>query len=240
MLIRQDLDCSTVSATYNFNEPWDSPNNRTVLGKDHWGYKCPADDAACAEDSTLTSYVAVAGTNAASWFGRTTAGGDGDPEKAATFLVVEMVDSGIPWLEPKDVASDDLLTLQSLAARGPHWRDNGYFFRETRGINALLLDRNMIFLLPCDSRPNVFGALSPPEKKESVQRDPNSQRLKPSGTVWRRSEEQLEIHWPHAIGLPVWLVAVGLLAYQTRRGRIARRQAATQACSPKANEPIDG
>ena len=90
--------------------------------------------------------------------------------KADTFLIVEMANSGIQWTEPKDIYLDDLPALRSLIANSPHRRSNGYFFRETPAMNAVLIDGYMMFLFPCDSTPSVLTTLKgllPPDRAKA-------------------------------------------------------------------------
>jgi hypothetical protein len=84
---------------YSFNEPWDGPNNRGLADKIGGIYHCPSDP----ESPSNTSYVAVVGPGTA-WPTKgsiKTSDTRDSPNKA--ICVVEMADSGINCMEPRDL-----------------------------------------------------------------------------------------------------------------------------------------
>ena len=101
---------------YDFNEPWDGPHNRELAESMPLAYGCPCDPEAFL--SSHTSYLAVL-DGATDDFATEPENPDvnrpptkaGAPAKPITpFLVVEAAESGISWLEPRD------LTLRSTSA----------------------------------------------------------------------------------------------------------------------------
>jgi len=76
----------------------------------------------------------------------------------------------------------------------------------------------MMFLFPCDSTP--LKALLPSDQDKGTL--DTFGLLDPLYT-----EEPPPIHWPHFIGLPVWIVSLGLLLYQVTCSRKSRREVAT-------------
>ncbi|HEX7380330.1 MAG TPA: DUF1559 domain-containing protein [Pirellulales bacterium] len=85
---------------YDFNEPWDGPNNRLLAKDIPPPYRCPSD---LPWPSPETSYLAVTG-KATVWPGTHGAAlskasdGLGD-----TISVVEVASSGVHWMEPRDL-----------------------------------------------------------------------------------------------------------------------------------------
>jgi len=126
---------------YNFTEPWDSPRNRKILNRRlGYAFQCPTDPATHAAGSTATSYVALVGKRSAWRFGKFESTDQKLRNQVAdVFLVIETANAGIQWTEPKDIDYDDAPALLSLAAKGSHARDNGYFFRKTPATNAVLV-----------------------------------------------------------------------------------------------------
>jgi hypothetical protein len=87
-------------ARYRFDEPWNGPNNRRLAGQTPAVFTCPADRG---RDKTRTSYLVVTGE-------KTVFNGAEpmalDSVEAFTLLVVECADSGIDWMEPRDLRHD--------------------------------------------------------------------------------------------------------------------------------------
>ncbi|MGO8745221.1 MAG: DUF1559 domain-containing protein [Thermoguttaceae bacterium] len=219
-LILPFLESMPTYSSCNLNEPWDAPSNRALLADHKYVYKCPDDQTAYAPDSNTTSYLAVVGRRAAWRLGENEIPEDGDLQKHAadTFLVIETANSGIQWPEPRDIRFDDVDALRSMAANGPHMRDNGYFVCKTPAVNAVLFDGDMIFMFPWDSKAGVLTGLLPPE----VDRTSTPHDSKGDYDPDEFYVEKLPINYPHCIGLPICIVAVGLLFYQaTRRRRAA-------------------
>jgi hypothetical protein len=123
---------------YRFDEPWDGPNNRLLAAQIRKFYSCPQDHGH--PGSTETSYVAIVGPGTA-WPG----------EKAATFadfqdgtsnvlLVVEVHNSGIHWMEPRDLHVTQMATV----INPPHGQ--GICSDHEAGAQVTLADGSVRFL----------------------------------------------------------------------------------------------
>ena len=82
---------------YRFDEPWNSPHNRSLKARDFNTYSCPSDSAS----DKPTTYLAIVGPGTA-WEAAMS------PSAAAALssdrlLVAEVLDSGVDWREPKDI-----------------------------------------------------------------------------------------------------------------------------------------
>jgi len=91
-------------AKYRFDEPWDGPNNSKLADEIVAVYNCPSDAHAHGKsDSTMTNYVAIVGSGTA-WPGsRPTSIRDMKDGTSNTLLIAEVANSGIHWMEPRDL-----------------------------------------------------------------------------------------------------------------------------------------
>lgn len=111
---------------YHFDEPWNGPHNRELAEAMPQVYGCPCDAAAFV--SSHTSYLAVI-DGATANFATEPENPDvnkpppkaGAPAKPKTpFLVVEVAESGISWLEPRDFVLGGIPSQKSsVAASNP-------------------------------------------------------------------------------------------------------------------------
>lgn len=89
-----------------FDEPWDSPGNGRVCSTRMPMFTCPGDDAS--QQTNLTNYLAVVGSGTA-WPGSTTTClSDFRNGTSNSILAVEMADSDVPWMEPRDLEFDKI------------------------------------------------------------------------------------------------------------------------------------
>jgi prepilin-type processing-associated H-X9-DG protein len=101
VLILPYLDRPDLYQAYRFDEPWYGPNNSKLHNLIVDLFNCPEDHGG--RKSTETSYVAVVG-NETLWPGDHAVKLDDITDGLGnTLLVVEIADSGIHWMEPRDL-----------------------------------------------------------------------------------------------------------------------------------------
>ena len=100
VLILPYIEQRVLYGRYRFDEPWDGPNNRKLADLILKGYTCPKDQPSA---TTETSYVAVTGPRTA-WPGsQGVALGSLQDGPGNVILIVEVHNSGIHWMEPRDL-----------------------------------------------------------------------------------------------------------------------------------------
>lgn len=105
VLLAPYLGAKTFYSQYRMDEPWNGPNNRKLRGPPFPFFRCPI---AQNRDPCMTSYVAVVGPETA-WPGTESVDRfDGADRLHDMIMVVEVADSGIHWMEPRDLEFDDL------------------------------------------------------------------------------------------------------------------------------------
>lgn len=129
---------------YSFGEPWSSPHNQTLL-KNITNYACPAHS----RSSEMTNYVAVVGEETV-WpkpktprdFIYATVGEHNVhwpaptgkkvlPDCRTKIVLVELVESDIPWMEPRDVTLDEFLAAVTQEPEG------AFYNKYVKGIRAI-------------------------------------------------------------------------------------------------------
>jgi hypothetical protein len=160
VLILPYIDQAALYSEYRFDEPWDGPNNRKlstriVVWGDYSFYHCPSDRPASGEpDATMTSYVAVVGPETV-WKGDVCVNVDeiaDGPE--STLMVVEVANSGINWMEPRD-----LYVLQMASTINPKG-GQGVSSRHLGGAHAVTADNSVHFLFDTMAAATLRALLS--------------------------------------------------------------------------------
>jgi hypothetical protein len=111
VLLLPFLEQQNLYDQYRFDEPWDGPNNRLLAAEIPYIFRCPSEANSF---ETETSYLAVVGPETI-WPGDKAVSFDKIRDGTSnTLIVVESHDSGIHWMEPRD-----LHTLQMPMAVNP-------------------------------------------------------------------------------------------------------------------------
>ncbi len=140
------IEASNLYDQYNFNEPWDSPNNMRVAQQMPATFRCPSGPDS-GPGANLTHYVAVLSSTPAdnkppdSIFGenRWTQFSDIRDGTSNTLMVVEVRDP-VPWTKPDDDLHFDQMSFQLNS--GP----NSIGSYHPAGANASMADGSVRFL----------------------------------------------------------------------------------------------
>ena len=136
---------------YNYAEPWNGPKNaklrygpenaKVALDKHRcWEFQCPS---AGSQEPAITNYVAVVGPNTM-WPGDKPAKRAADGSDKDKILVIEVINSDILWMEPRDLtleqALDAIQPKTGIGIGSQHWDGIHYV---TVGGEVRTLDRNI-------------------------------------------------------------------------------------------------
>ena len=98
VLLLPYLEEDALYTAYNFGEPWDGPSNRKLQEGIPYVFNCPEN-----ESGAYTNYVAVVGPNTVCR-GTEAITFDSIPDEGSqTIAIVEVGNSGIHWMEPRDL-----------------------------------------------------------------------------------------------------------------------------------------
>jgi prepilin-type processing-associated H-X9-DG protein len=138
VLILPFLEHNDIYERYDFNEPWDGPNNRrlaTALPDNP--FHCPSSP----DDSPTTNYAAVVGPETV-WPGTEGVTRRGIVDGTSrTIMLVEVNRSGINWMEPRDLSLNEALAGINPAGSAPKISAG-----HVGGVNALFCDSSVHFL----------------------------------------------------------------------------------------------
>lgn len=100
LILYDDLLNNDFIKSYDFNEPWDGPNNRKLADPIPHCYACPLDEKRRPHD---TSYLMLTGPGTFCQNDETRSLKDCVDNSETTAIVVEMAESGVHWMEPRDL-----------------------------------------------------------------------------------------------------------------------------------------
>ncbi len=96
-----------VYRAYNFDEPWDGPNNRKLLDRMPDFYACPSNRRGGADRKPLANYVLIVGPGAVFRGAESLAMSQISDIHSDTIVLAETL-PGVPWLEPRDLEFDKM------------------------------------------------------------------------------------------------------------------------------------
>lgn len=164
VLILPFLDGNEIYKQYDFREPWDGPNNRKLADKwNHHTWQCPNNPEF--GQNLMTNYVAVVGPQTAFPGDRSVTFDDFRDGLENTILLVEIANSDIHWMEPRDLNFDEMSFAindpQRSSISAPHPTGPAVVFADR--ISGYRLDRSL--------RPKTVKALLTIAGGEPVSKD---------------------------------------------------------------------
>lgn len=161
VLILPQLGRRDLYEAYNFDEPWNGPNNSKLAKTTPSVFRCPS---AAANRPDVTNYVAVVGSGTA-WPGSKSAKIRDFPDgPSKTILLVEVANSDIHWMEPRD------LDVGRMAPGINPTSGQGISSNHPGGVVVSFVDGHIVFL-PEDLSAQTIRSLLTPNGGEEVDPD---------------------------------------------------------------------
>ncbi|HUT90011.1 MAG TPA: DUF1559 domain-containing protein [Thermoguttaceae bacterium] len=102
VLILPYIEQHAVYNAYDFDEPWDGPNNRKLAGKPFSDlFHCPSGPHM--GNSPVTDYVVIVGPHTAFPGSTCTSFDDFEDGRENTIILAEIADSDVHWMDPRDL-----------------------------------------------------------------------------------------------------------------------------------------
>ena len=118
VLILPYMEQAGLYNAYRFDEPWDGPNNRKLAGLRPVPYACP-NGHEYGSPSVRTNYLAIVGPRTAFPGSRPTSLAGVRDGTAHTLMIAEVADSGINWMEPRDLEAGAMSMVVNDRSRRP-------------------------------------------------------------------------------------------------------------------------
>lgn len=162
VLLLPFLDQVVLYKKYRFEEPWDGPNNCKLADQIVAVYNCPSDAPDQKHNaSSMTSYLAVVGPETA-WPGSSSTSFEKFKDGTSnTLLVVEVANSGIHWMEPRD------LHVLQMSPTVNAKSGQGISSRHTGGAHLLRADGSVWYVSEQITPEQVRALLTPAGDDES-------------------------------------------------------------------------
>lgn len=164
VLLLPFADGNHIYREYRFDEPWNSPHNQQLAARSRNSvYHCPSN--ARQDNDTHTDYVVVVGPGTAFPGNQSRSLEEFRDGAENTILVVEIANSEIHWMEPRDLAFDAMSFRVNDPSRpsisSPH----------PAGPGVVFADRITAVRLRKDLRPETLKALTTIAGGEPVSRE---------------------------------------------------------------------
>lgn len=194
VLILPYLSQQTLFGKYNFNEPWNGPNNSKLTAQAPDVYRCPGHEDDADQNPLETNYIAIVGP------GSVFPGAAGSPIRAIsdgtskTITVIEASGLGVNWMEPRDLTIDEAVELLTTKPRSGHRTiEDGVFtttYYETSERYVAFVDGHVEWVSPLADEEIARALLTAaggerlPQESEMMFVEPKSTTVVKWGKVW--------------------------------------------------------
>jgi hypothetical protein len=198
VLVLPNIEQDSLYRAYRFGEPWNSPNNSKLAAAGPPEYVCPGDRKSAGQGPTVTNYLAVTGPGTAWSSDKPSRPGPRRIVNDRRVLVVEVENSRINWIEPKDLTVDQ--AIAGLTSKSGPRISSGH---DPRLANAVLADGESVEL-PSDMSPELLRIALTEDISHLYQHIPKEQI---EAMRWELFDDYPYLWWQ----LVAWIASVVIL-----------------------------
>lgn len=161
VLLLPYLEEQSLYSAYNFEQPWNGPDNSMLLSHMPKLYRCPSN---VSQTPDATSYFVLTGPEAAFPGSKAMRLRNFTDGTSNTIMAVEAPEPTVPWLEPRDIQMNEFIELMGRI------RTEARYAYHSGGVNSVFMDGSARFLR-ATIKSNVLRALVTPSGGEVISAD---------------------------------------------------------------------
>ena len=158
------VDKTDLYEAYDFQKPWNSPENQEVAVMEISEFHCPSILDTARSPKARTDYVAVTGPDTAWPTDGTKRSIEDFTVSTTTAMVIDINNSDIPWCEPRDIKLEDLISGKVSWSETSVHADRGAFYYPVPGHCVVFSDGHVHYLygdLTPDQLRRLFSITEP-------------------------------------------------------------------------------
>ena len=209
VLILPLIEQSALYAKYDFNEPWDGPNNIKLVDQMPPSYACP-----CKSQKGLTPYKLVVDKDTPFEAGMKLSYADLPDGSFNTFAIVEDLGDPVPWTKPEDLTIEQTVAVLTSHGVGFETHSRHEQFSSNLAVASISFLDGSTFIVGPDVEPDVIRDLCTRNDQRAVDRDA---LINSSITV---------VRWDRYITLIVYIILLmvpGLIALRVGRSKMVSK-----------------
>jgi hypothetical protein len=163
VLILPYLEATALYEQYDFNEPWDGPNNSKLASQIADVFRCPGHGPESSVAANEADYFVVTGSETAFPGGQSRRISEIKDGVSSTIALIEATGLGIKWMEPRDVTLDEALRLFASGEgghRGVHDSFLSTTYYETTVRSVAFLDGHSEYIYQLDDASDAIGSFT--------------------------------------------------------------------------------
>ena len=203
---------------YNFNEPWDGPNNSKLGQQIPYVYRCPSHDHGPASKPGETHYFAIVGPETPWPNNRVRTVPELTDGLSRSIMVIEAAGLGVNWLQPQDLSVEQAVELLTTRQQFGHAAADEGFFTTT------YYDRSYHNVAYADGHIEWLGQLKDADVARALMTVAGGEKWQSEPFEWEdmlvEANARTTINWGNVWGVSVFVVLYLLPGWILYRNKV--------------------